>query len=258
MTSGPQRCGRFWGILGEMPFPRSAPLTLSALVLAGAMAAGCTSGTGALLREMVGADPVLLAPEVTATPSTVDASPLPAASPEAWFTHRSGYAMAVPASWTTAAVNPSQVDQLLEALAGEQPALADAISTALDGSGMRVSMVGADLGSDEPVPPLVVVLSMSTEGLRPGQVTARVGELIAGLPGLDGEVLRSEDPLPNGDTIRYDLRLDDPSTGPVSVRCHLVRFGGHAYVVALASSESDAADVAPVFEAILQSLRFGV
>lgn len=236
---------------------RTSPLAIPsalALALASIVAAGCSSSAGALLAGMAGgAEAAVLAPG-SSSPFAASTD----AATGALFTHRAGYAMELPATWIAGDISPAELDQLLVAVESDDVDLGRDMREQLADAGVRVSMVGADPTSDAPVPPLVTVLSLPTQGLRPGQVTARIGEILAALPGLDGEVARSEDPLPTGDTIRFDLRLESEATGPVVVRCHLLRFGGHAYIVAVASSESMAGEMAPVFDAILESLRFGV
>jgi hypothetical protein len=234
------------------------PLALAVLALMAGVVAGCSSPAGAALRAIVAA------PDETATPASTAAAATQAPGatddPDAttWFTHRAGYAMAVPPGWLATAMTSAQVDLVADALLESHPELAHAVREALEASGLRVSMLGIDLSSVAVVPPLVVVLSQPTDGMRLGQVAGRLGEAIATLPGLDGPPARSEAPGPTGVAIRFDFRLEHEGIGAVLVRCQVFRFAGSAYVVAVAASEPQFQAASPTFEAILSSLRFGV
>jgi hypothetical protein len=226
--------------------------TLATLVVS-----GCTTATGVVFRDLLGIPIEDAAPAGLPSPSATGTVPVTVET-DTWFTHRAGYAMELPPGWVATDVSQAEQQRLLEALADADPDLGQSVGALLADTGLRISMVGADLRSTTALPPLVMILSEPIRGQRPAQVSARIAMLLAGLPGLAGEVTRTEDPLPTGDSLRFDLVLEHGATGRVVVRGHLVRFAGSAYLVVLAAPEALAAVVAQDFEAILETLRFGV
>ena len=97
-----------------------------------------------------------------------------------------------------------------------------------------------------------VILKIDVQG---AQV---VKEQISELPGLTAGPFRNDVSLPNAKGVRFEFSVQDPDVGELMVRAYLFRFGSDAYLVTfVAPAESfDAAEA--VFEAIAQSLRFGV
>lgn len=233
------------------------PVRLGVALLAMSVLAGCSSGAGAIL------DTLLAAPVPTASPGTEPGPADSTASPSAvrhgvWFSHRDGYAMQLPPGWVAAAVDPADMELALGAIGLTDPGLAPLVRDFLETNSLRVSMLAADLSLGAEVPPLIVVLSQPSRGMRAGQVAARAGEAIARLPLLTGSVTRSEEALPTGDFVRFDFRLEHAVTGPLLVRCHVMRFGGSAFLVALAAPPPLFESASSSFALILQSLRFGV
>ena len=241
---------------------RRSPVSGVVLVLAGLLAVGCTTPTGALLEAFL--DPVVVTGPLDAAPSPVAASPSPGdplavdAGTATLWPHPDGYALATPPGWSAFVVGDGLADALLGTLAGTLPGLAARVGAVLESTEAQVSMVGVDLASDAQVPPLLVVLAQSTEGHRARQVKTRAAEQIAQLPGIQGEPVRTDEQLPDAEAVRFDFVIDDPDLGQVGVQTYLFRFGGQAYLVSFVASVEVFAAAEEVFSSIAESLRFGI
>ena len=166
--------------------------------------------------------------------------------------------MSLPPDWTGLAVDSGDESALLDAVADTSPALAARIVAVLDATGSRISAVAADRTARSSPGPFLVVIAQPTHERPAHAVKSLVREQISKLPGLAAGPFRNDVLLPNAKAVRYEFSLDDPDLGELLVRAYLFRFGSDAYLVTfVAGAESfDAAEA--VFEAIAQSLRFGV
>jgi hypothetical protein len=227
---------------------------MSALVGVALLTTACTPQS----REAF--DALLAASNAAATPAAEAAgAPTPAADPGgAWFSHRDGYALQLPSGWEAVRLTSTDIDALLDALAVTHPAAARDVDAFLGGARLQVSSLAREMDSADALSPFVAVLSQTTEGLRPGQVASRVMSSIEELPGIAGEVARSTDHLPAGESARFLFRLEHAELGTFVVRGNLFRFGGAAYLVLLAAPEASFAAAEPDLALILQTLRFGV
>jgi hypothetical protein len=230
---------------------------MSAFAVAALVASACTPQSRAVFDELVLASGAAAPPAAEAPPDTGEASP-PADAAGTWFSHRDGYAMQVPAGWAAVRLGASDLQRLLEAVAGTHPAASTDVQAALAEDGVKVSSIALQTASVDAVAPLVAVLSRSTDGLRPGQVASRVMDSIAALPGLAGEITRSTDHLPAGESARFLFRIQHGELGGIAVRGNLFRFGGAAYLVVLAAPDPSFADAEASFVLMLETLRFGV
>ena len=161
----------------------------------------------------------------------------------------------VGAGWPSTA---ARSDELLDVVADVSPALATRILEVLDATDSRISAVAADPDAGSALVPLLVVIAQPTHERPAHAVKSLVKEQISGLPGLTAGPFRNDVPLPYAKGVRYEFSLDDPDLGELMVRAYLFRFGSDAYLVTFVASADgfDAAEA--VFEAIAQSLRFGV
>lgn len=230
---------------------RTSPVGVVVLALVSLVAVGCTAQTGAVFQA-------LLDPAVRSALASEGGAASPRVETETWWPHPHGYAMALPAGWAGVALDPAGTDQLLDALATAHPGLAARIRAVLETSGADVSSLAADLGSGAGVPPMVIVLAQPTDGARARVVKAQVAEAIAALPGIQGEPARRDERLSDAQSVRFDFSIDDPDVGVIQLRSHLVRFGGRAYLVSFVAADAAFEAVADDFEAIAESIRFGI
>jgi hypothetical protein len=245
---------RVWGMLWRDMTSRMSPVGGLIIALAGLLGVGCSAQTSAVF------DALLDARGVSATGSQPDASTgSPAdASSTTWWPHPEGYAMDLPAGWSGMAVDGGAEDELLDIVADSSPELATRILGVLDATDSRISAVAADPDRGSALVPMLLVIAQPTHERPAHAVKSLVKEQISGLPGLTAGPFRNDVPLPYAKGVRYEFSLDDPDLGELMVRAYLFRFGSDAYLVTFVASADgfDAAEA--VFEAIAQSLRFGV
>ena len=105
---------------------------------------------------------------------------------------------------------------------------------------------------------MMLVLAQETDGIRPRQLKALVGEQVASLPGLRGTPIRTDERRNETGSLRFDYAIDDPDLGALRIRSSLYRYGGQAYVVSYVAAEAALNEARPDFEAIAASLRFGI
>jgi hypothetical protein len=233
---------------------RTTPVGVLVVAIAGLIAGGCSASTSAVFEALL--DPFGAPPSPSAAVEVADA--VEGSGDVTWWPHPDGYAMVLPPGWSGAAVDDSQVDQIVGALAVESPELADRIETVLDATDSRVSAVAADPNSTEALTPLLVVLAQPTDDQPAHAVKSRVKEQIAGLPGLSGGPFRDDVMLPTAKGVRFDFSVLDPDLGALQVRSYLFRFGGEAYLVCFIAAQDQFESAEPIFEVIAASLRFGV
>jgi hypothetical protein len=243
-----------WGMLGRDMTSRTSPVGGLIVALAAVLAVGCSAQTSAVFDALLDARGLTADASVSSTnretPSDEGAT--------TWWPHPEGYAMTLPAGWAGLTVDGSTQGDLLEALADSSPALAARVADVLDETDSRISAVAADPDAGTAVVPLLVVIAQPTHERPAHAVKSLVKEQISELPGLSAGPFRNDVLLPNAKSVRFEFSLLDPDVGELMVRAYLFRFGSDAYLVTfVAPAEGfDAAEA--VFEAIAQSLRFGV
>jgi hypothetical protein len=228
---------------------RSSSVGVVILALAALLTAGCSGQTGAVFQAL------LDAPQVASGSGGSDAEP--SGSPT-WWAHPHGYAMSLPAGWAAIDIDAPSADQLLAALADEDPGAAERVRDVLALTGARGSMVAVDRGDDRDVPPLMIVVAVDAAGIRPRQLKVLVADRIAGLPGLRDAPIRTDERRNEAGSVRFDYTIDDPDLGALRVSSSLYRYGGQAYVVSFLASESSFDAARSDFELIAASLRFGI
>jgi hypothetical protein len=232
---------------------RTTPVGAFVVALAGLIVAGCSAQTGAVFEALL-AEEAAPRSASEAAPDSADAG----AGDVLWWPHPDGYAMVLPEGWSGVAVDAADETRVLEALEDASPALAGRVDDVLDGTDSRISAIAADGQATGPSAPILVVLAQPTGGQPAHAVKSRVKEQISGLPGLSAGPFRNDVLLPNAKAVRFDFNLDDPDLGLLMVRAYLFRFGSDVYLVTFAAPAEQFDAVEAVFEAIAQSLRFGV
>jgi hypothetical protein len=223
------------------------------VALAGLSAFGCSAQTSAVFQSMVA--PVV-APIDPAAPV---ATPSGLVEPEAtWWPHPEGYAMILPVGWSGIAIDESRAGQLLAAVLATDPELAARIGAVLDSTDARISAIAAEASTIDGVGPLVIVLAQPTQDRGAHAVKSLVKEQIAGLPGLADGPFRDDVSLPSANGVQFEFTIADPTLGVLQVRALLFRFGSDAYLVSFVAPEAEFEAAEPIFEAIAESLRFGV
>jgi hypothetical protein len=166
--------------------------------------------------------------------------------------------MDLPAGWNGLAVADGAERELLDLVADDSPGLAARIGDVLDATDSRISAVAADPDGGSSLAPMLVVISQPTRERPAHAVKSLVKQQISDLPGLTAGPFRSDVLLPNAKGVRYEFSIDDPDIGEVMVRAYLFRFGSDAYLVTFVATADGFEDAEAMFEAIAQSLRFGV
>lgn len=226
-----------------MTSPRS-PVGALVIVLAGLVALGCSTQTGAMFQT-------LLAPAVAASPGSGEVS--------AWWAHpEDGYAMVLPPGWAGVPVDAAFEDELLGAIADSHPAIAERMQLVLEGTSSRVSAIAVDTSSSVDPPPLILVLAQPTEGRKARAVKLRVEDQISALPGIVGVPSRRDVHLTAASGVSFDYLLADPELGELRVTSYLIRFGSQAYIVTFVAAQDAFDESESVFQEIAQSLRVGV
>ena len=228
---------------------RRSQFGLVFLVLAGLLTAGCSGQTGAVFQALL--DPPPAASGEGSSDATASGTPT-------WWAHPHGYAMTLPAGWVALDLEASSTERLLSVLDDVHPGAAERAREVLATTGARGSMLAVDLGSDRDLPPLMLILAEDAAGIRPRQLKVLVADQVAGLPGLRGLPVRTDERRNDAGSVRFDYTIDDPDLGPVRVRSSLYRYGGQAYVVSFIAPESAFDSARSDFETIASSLRFGI
>ncbi len=233
---------------------RTTPVGILVIALAGFIAVGCSAPTAAVFQALL--DP---AATVVSAPEADPAADGAASSEVAmWWPHPDGYTMVLPAGWSGVALGGEQTSDLIEAVADTLPELAGRIDAVLDGSGTRVSAIAADPSGSGQIAPLLIVLAQPTNGQRAHVLKTGVRERIGALPGRTGPLSAQDVALPTAKGVRFDYTIVDADLGELRVRSILFRFGRQAYLVNFVASADVAVDAEAVFDAIADSLRFGV
>jgi hypothetical protein len=234
---------------------RSTPVGILVLALAGLIAVGCSAPTTAVLQALLAP---AAAPESSPAVSAADPAEVGTAA-ATWWPHPEGYAMELPAGWSSMAVASDQTDELIATVAISLPGLASRISGVIDGTQGRISAIAAGPVLEGGSALVLVVLAQPTEGRRAREVKSHVREQIAVLPGLTSQPISAHDVvLDTAEAVRFDYTIDDPDLGEMRVRSYLFRFGRQAYLVNFVASADVAEEAEVTFDEIADSLRFGV
>jgi hypothetical protein len=238
-------------LIGHMARSNALPGLLTAL-LAIPLVAGCSvlglsaTGAGVDAQPAAGVDGGLPAPSAGASPS--------------FFSSNDGYALTVPVGWVVQRTNANAANRALDALSGSDATLASEASSILDDTGARMSMMGLqanDLGDPTVLPPGIAILVMPTNGASDADTQQRVGDIIGGLPTVDGTIEHHVISVAAGDAHRYDLLLQGDSLS-VQLRLYLFTVGDDGVLVLFGSDPSLASQAGPDMDSIVKSLRFGV
>jgi hypothetical protein len=166
--------------------------------------------------------------------------------------------MDLPAGWNGLAVADGAENELLDIVADDSPGLAARISGVLDATDSRISAVAAHPDGDTSLASMLVVIAQPTRARPAHAVKSLVKQQISDLPGLTAGPFRNDVTLPNAKGVRYEFSIDDPDLGDLMVRAYLFRFGSDAYLVTFVATADGFEASEAMFEAIAQSLRFGV
>jgi len=235
---------------------RTTPVGILVIALAGLIAAGCSAQTNAVFQALLdhagtpvsspGADPAAEAAIAGSETAT-------------WWPHPDGYEVVLPAGWSGVALEQDQTDTLVDTLGVSMPGLAGRMRDVLSGTQVRVSAIASDAAGDGGPTSILLILAKPTEGKRAHAVKTDVREQINGLPGLSGGPLSPHDvALSKASGIRFDYSVEDPDLGELRVRSYLFRYSRQAYLVSFVTSAADADAYEDIFDAIADSLRFGV
>jgi hypothetical protein len=105
----------------------------------------------------------------------------------------------------------------------------------------------------------VTVLIQPSSGLPLGFVSPVAEQFIRRIPGVTGDVTKTNMTVPAGQTVRFDYTVQPASGGtPVTLQTYLFVQGSNSYLVTFAASSDVFPASQPAFDAIIQSLRFGV
>jgi len=233
---------------------RTSPVGGLIVALSGLLAVGCSAQTSAVFDALL---------EARGLPSAATRSDEASGSPSdagaaTWWPHPEGYAMDLPAGWNGFSVDEGAERELLDIVADDSPGLAARIHNVLDATDSRISAVAADPDGDSSLAPMLVVIAQPTRQRPAHAVKSLVKQQISDLPGLTAGPFRNDVLLPNAKGVRYEFSIDDPDMGELTVRAYLFRFGSDAYLVTFVATADGFEAAEAMFEAIAQSLRFGV
>ncbi len=233
---------------------RTTPVGIFVIALVGLITMGCSAGTDAVFQALL--DPAGTAASSPEADPAVD--PASSSDQPTWWPHPDGYAMVLPAGWSGMAVDHDQTDEIVASVTAAMPELGARIDLVLEESQARVSAIALDPTADGEVAPLLVVLAQATEGRRLHAIKSDVRERINGLPNRSGPLSAHDVALPTAKGMRFDYTIDDPDLGELRVFSYLFRFGRTAYLVNFVASAEVAGEAELMFDAIANSLRFGV
>lgn len=234
---------------------RTTPVGILVIALLGLIAVGCSAPTNAVFQALL--DPAgtnASLPEGDAAVNDVVAS----GDVAMWWPHPDGYAMVLPAGWSGVAVAPDRTPELVTAVAESLPGLGQRMAEVLDGGTARVSAIALDPAAAGDVAPVLLVLAEPTEGRRAHAIKTEVRDRINGLPGLSSPLSAHDVILATAKGVRFDYTVMDPDLGELRVFSYLFRFGRTAYLVNFVASAEVVDEAEPTFDAIVDSLRFGV
>ena len=138
------------------------------------------------------------------------------------------------------------------------PGLGTRMSDVLESSGARVSAVAVDRTANADIAPVLLVLAQPTDGRKAHAIKTDVRQRIQDLPGRSGPMSAHDVVLPTAKGFRFDYTIADPDLGDLRVFSYLFRFGRTAYLVNFVATSDAEGDAEAIFDAIANSLRFGV
>jgi hypothetical protein len=193
-------------------------------------------------------------------------SPDPAATPApvqtpGYFASVDGYSLTLPVGWAAVDVDPGKAGALVGLLATTDPILADLASLTLDETGAELSMLGADLvaatTTTTTTPPAMVVLGLRTRGQPRDAVRRSLEAIVTEVPALEGEVEHEVVALEAGDAHRYALTVVGEASS-LRLQAYVFRVGGDTFIVAFFAPVELWDGTVPLFDGIVDTLRFGV
>lgn len=232
---------------------RMTPVGVLLIALAGLIAVGCSAPTSAVFQALL--DPAAAA---VSSPTIEPAEdPMPSDEASLWWKHPEGYAMVLPAGWSSVVLTDEDTDELLAAVAETMPELGSRMQAVLDGTGAWVSAIAADATAESDAALVLVVLAQPTNGRKPHAIKSETRDRISRLPGLSSPPFALDIDVPTAKGVRFVYGVNDPDLGELRVFSYLFRAGKTAYLVNFVASDEVAAEAEIVFDAIASSLRFG-
>lgn len=232
---------------------RTTPVGIIVLALAGLFAVGCTAQTNAMAEALLDS----AAAPASASGADTSGDAAQGGTSGTWWPHPDGYAMDLPAGWFGIGVDRLQTTQLIDAAGSTLPGLAARMSAVLGSAALRVSGIAGDPSTIGPGP-MLLVLAQPSEGRRNHEMKLDVKGQISQLPGLSAPPFLKDAGLPRARGWRFDYSIQDQDLGALRVRSYLFRYGPDAYLVSFIAPEASADDADALFDAIAESIRFGV
>lgn len=224
------------------------------MALVSLLAMGCTAQTSAVFDALLAQGATLSASERDSSVAAASGS----APEDSWWPHPDdGYAMVLPSGWSAVALDEAQADRLIDTIGTIYPGLASRVHAVMASTNARPSAIAGD-PSDPSDVAFLLVLAQPTSERRGHEVKRWVREQIASLPGLTDGPYPHDARLPTAKGWAFDYSIDDPDVGELRVRSYVFRFGSQAYYVNFIASAGGTDEAEAVFDAIAQSLRFGV
>lgn len=229
------------------------PVGFLVLALFGLIVVGCGAPTSAVFQALL--DP---AGTAVSSPATDTSDAADGTESAVWWQHPEGYALTLPAGWRGVAVDATQTDDFVAALRETLPGLAGRIDSVLLGSRTRISALAYAKDASGHVSPVLLILAEPADGRRKHAIKTDIYARIAALPGLDGMLSPHGVTLPNAKGERYDYTIDDPDLQELRVRSFVFIQGRTVYLVSFVASADVAEGAGVDFDAVIDSLRFGV
>ena len=235
---------------------RTTPVGILVIALAGIFAIGCSAQTSAVFEALL--DPSSASASAPEADPAADATAESAAS-GGWWPHSDGYRMRLPAGWVGADVGRPGAAQLMTAMAATNPGLAQRMESVLGKDRTRVTAIAGEPARSAELSPVMLVLTQPLQSKKPHEFKQHVKRQIAQLPGIVASPLPAKDAgLPKAHGWRFDYSINDPDLGMLIVRSYLFDFGPNAYLVNFIATEGQADAAEAVFDAIAESLQFGI
>lgn len=233
---------------------RTTPVGIIVIALAGLFALGCNAQTSAVFEAFV--DPASASASSSDAEATADATD-EGGTQGMWWPHPDGYHMDLPTGWFGVPLERAQANRLINAVNASYPGLAERMRSVLGDTGSRVSAVAGDpIGGQSG--PVMLVLAQPKDGKRAHEIKQHVKKQISQLPGLVATPILQDAAVDTRQAWRFDYSLADQDLGTLRVRSYLVRWGDEAYLVSFVAPEATADEADILFDAIVDSLKFGV
>lgn len=233
---------------------RTTPVGVLVLALAGIFGVGCSAQTSAVFEALL--DSAGASASASAADTSGDAAQ--GGTSETWWPHQDGYDMDLPSGWFGVGVDRTQATRLIDAVGTSSPGLASRMTAVLGATTSRVSGIAGD-PSVASTGPVLVVLAQPRDGRRKHEVKLDVKRQIGELPGLAATPFVKDAGLPTAPPgWRFDYSITDEDLGPLRVRSYLFVYGNEAFLLNFVAPESIADDADSLFDAIAESIGFGV